>query len=438
MRPSRRDLLLQSAALLGAPRFAFGQGTGGADAKHLIVVFAEGGWDVTYGLDPKLSCIATDGGPCAIQGPELDEDRSNPDDREAVQTFGSIPVVVNDVKRPNVRAFFERWHGRSHVVNGVWTGSIAHDPCRTRLLTGTPDGTHADLATIAGYTFGGALPLGSVDLSGWSIAGPLASSTGRLGFHSQIAALIDDGSSFRAPAGVGFEYPLFDLDPTDEASVETFVRSRVDALRSRFSDGGGRNDRVLDDLLVSMDRGDRFRDRSQEILASLRLGIETSFTEQLGMAVDLIEAGLCHAVTIDTREEWDTHSANVTQHTSYDRTFAGLSALLADLEGRAMLDQVVVAVISEMTRTPLRNSADGKDHWGHTSAMLLGAVRGDATSGRTTELLESEPMNLATGEVDPNGELCKYDNLCAGILELAGVDPGDWLPGVQPFRGASA
>lgn len=431
--PTRREMLLSTAALLGAPRFAFGAGAASGGAKHLIVVFAEGGWDVTYCLDPKLSCVDPTGGPCTIQGPEVDETNA-PDDREAVETFGGIPIVVNDAKRPAVRSFFQKWHSRVHVVNGVWTGSIAHDPCRTRILTGSPDGAHADLATIAGYTHGATLPLGSVDLSGWSIAGPLASSTGRIGFQSQIAALLGDGAQFRSPGS--YTYPMFEMDPTDEDSVEAFVRSRADKLRARFSDGGGHNDRALDDLLVSLDRGDRFRAQADDILASLTIGAETSLQQQLGIAVDLVESRLCHAVSVDTREEWDTHDLNLLQHTSYERTFRGLQSLMDDLEARGMLDDVVVAVMSEMTRTPLRNAGGGKDHWGHTSLMLMGAVRGDTTSGGTDDLLESLPMSLSTGEVDPNGALCKYDNACAGILELVGVDPERWLPGVVPFLGA--
>lgn len=433
MRLNRRDLLLAAAGLLGAPRIVMGEGSA-RPTRHLLVVFAEGGWDVTYCMDPKLSC-ASQGGDCSIQGPEWDESPTNGLDREAVETFGDIPIMVNDQKRPAVRAFFQKWHRRVHVVNGVWTGSIAHEPCRTRVLTGTADGKRPDMATIAGYTHGARLPLGAIDLSGWSIVGPLASSTGRIGFNSQIAALIGDGAQFRSATRL-FDYPLFEMDPQDEASVDAFVRRRAEMMRERFSDGGGHNDRAIDDLLTSMDRGERFRSRSAQILKSLRIGTETNFVQQLGIAVDLLEGGLCHTVTVDTREEWDTHDANINQHSAYDRTFTGLKMLMDDLERRNMLDKVVVAVLSEMTRTPLRNQAGGKDHWGHTSALLMGAVRGDAVSGSTDGLLESRPMALSTGEPTDAGELCKYDNLCAGLLELVGVDPGDWLPGVVPFRGA--
>jgi hypothetical protein len=429
MRPHRRELLLSAAALLGAPRFAFGQGTG-AGAKKLIVVFAEGGWDVTFCLDPKLSCG------CDIQGPEVDENRSVPDDREAVRTFGNIPIVVNDVKRAGVTSFFEKWYQRCHVVNGIWTGSIAHEPCRVRILTGTADGTRPDVATIAGYTHGSALPLGSVDLSGWSMAGPLASSTGRIGYQSQIAALLDPSTHYDAPPEASYDYPLFRLQAQDDAAVEAFVRSRAEALRARFGDQGGRNDRAIDDLLISLDRGERFKAQAADILSDLQIGVEASLDQQIAMAVQLVQNEMCQAVTLETRQEWDTHSVNFGQHAAYDQTFRGLSLLMDLLSQNGLLDQVVVAVLSEMTRTPLLNAAGGKDHWGHTSALLMGAVRGNAVSGGTSQLLESRPMDLETGAVKDSGALCKYDDLCAGLLELVDVDPQQWLPGVVPFRGA--
>lgn len=423
--------MLAAAGALGAPRIALGQAT---PDKHLIVVYLEGGWDVTFCLDPKLSC--SQGGTCAVEGPEADEDPSNPQDREAVETFGNLPIVVNRFKRPSTRAFFETWHERCHVVNGIWTGSIAHVPCRYRMLTGLPDGRSPDMATIAGYVHGKALPLGAVDLSGWSIVGDLASSTGRIGYRSQLTSLVDGGPVLRAPDALDYDYPLFTMADPDEDAVEAFVRARAQRMRERFADGGGRNDRALDDLLTSLDRGDRFRAESASILSSLQIGTQASFSSQIDIALDLVEHGLCHAVTIDSREAWDTHDLNVQQHDMYERVFRGLGGLMRDLEERGLLDRVVVAVVSEMTRTPQRNQALGKDHWAHTSALLMGAVRGDAVSGATDDLVESVEVDLETGAPDAGGQLNKYDNFCAGLLELVGVDPGEWLPGVVPFRGA--
>lgn len=441
MKPNRRSLLLSAAAALGAPRVVLGQSgstpTGNPNAKKLIVVFAEGGWDVTACMDPKLSCD------CDIQGPEVDEDRNIADDVEAVRTFGEIPIVVNDYKRPAVSAFFDRWHGRTHIVNGIWTGSIAHDPCRYRILTGTPDGTRADLPTIVGFTHGGARPLGAIDLSGWSLSGPLAASTGRIGFNSQITTLLDGGKPYSVPSDSPFStYPLFEMNPDDEAGVEDFLRRRADRFRGRFEDGAG-NDHTVDNFVVSLDRSIRFRDATRvtqgedSIFSGLGVGGRPGFVEQLGIATDLLEAGLCHTVMVDSREDWDTHDTNSFQHTWYERLFVGLDDLMSELDSRNLMDDVVVAVISEMTRTPQLNASGGKDHWGHTSAMLLGAVRGNAVSGGTDGLLESQTVDLETGQVSEQGELNKYDNFVAGLLEMLDVDPSDWLPAdVQPFRAA--
>jgi len=432
---SRREWLMGTAALAGAatlPRSSRGQAGTKGDAKHLIVVYAEGGWDVTFCLDPKLSCSG-----CSIEGPEVDESPLEAEDREAVQTFGQIPIVVNDLKRPAVRFFFDRWYERIHVINGIWTGSIAHDPCRYRLLTGTPVGTSPDAASIAGATHGDTLPLGSVDLSGWGISGPLAASSGRIGANSQIAALLDGGANFTAPAASGLVYPLFRASAGDDAAIDAFLQERADQLRERFGDGS-RNDSRIDDLLEANERQQRFRGRADEALKFLEVGTQASFHQQIDMAVDLIDAGVCQTVTLDTRDDWDTHEANAAQHHHWDGLFVGLGRLMRALDERGLLDTTVVAVLSEMTRTPLRNASTGKDHWGHTSAMLMGAVRGNAVSGGTDHLLESLPIDLETGALFPGGELNKYDNVVAGILELTGVDPEPWLPGSKPFRGAHA
>jgi hypothetical protein len=432
----RRRFLLSAAATLGIPGVTFARGNAVAGDKNLIVVIAVGGWDVTFCFDPKLSCSQPDGSACFIEGPEVDQVQADPDDREAVQTFGNIPVVVNPVKRPAVAEFFEAWHPHSHVVNGIWTGSIAHDPCRYRLLTGTPDGTKPDLATITGFTNGGSRPLGSVDLSGWSISGPLAASSGRVGHNSQIKTLLDPDTHFNAPPARPYSYPLFQPDGSDASAIDAYVAERAATLRARFGGMGGRTDQSLDHLVDSLDRSQRFASQASGILDSLKLGQESKFLDQLDMAVDLIDQQVCRAVTVDTTYDWDTHDINDLQHGFFNGLFSGLSHLMEQLEAKGLLENTVVAVISEMTRTPLRNASTGKDHWGHTSAMLLGAVQGNRVSGATDHYLESQTVDLATGEPDEAGDYNKYDNFCAGLLELVDVDPEEWLPAVTPFRGA--
>ena len=199
------------------------------------------------------------------------------------------------------------------------------------------------------------------------------------------------------------------------------------------------NDQRLGDFGVSLDRAARFRQEGSDIISSLSLGTVASLATQTQMAANLLADGLCRAVTIDSRKDWDTHDTNVQQHGHYEALFTGLDTLMQSLQARGILDKTLVCVLSEMTRTPKLNGAAGKDHWGHTSALLLGAgVRGNTLVGGTDDNLESLPVDYMTGELDSAGALNKYENLAAGVLEMLDVDPEEWLPGVEPYRGATA
>ena len=419
---SRRNFMLGSAAagLVGTQALA----STNSKAEYLVVVVAEGGWDVTFTFDPKYDVTN-------IEGPEVD----SPD--EDLETHGGIVIASNPVLRPNVSSFFAKWHSNACVVNGVWMGSIAHDPCRYRILTGTPDVTRPDLATIMGFKTGGTLPLGSVDLSGWSITGALAASTGRIGANSQIKALIDPATHFTAPPGSPISYPLFATNTVDQDAVAQFLKARTETLRDVRGYDESKNDRLLDDLVISSDRGRRFREQSVGILDALTLGNGAGFDKQVEIGVQLLQGGLCKAITVDSKQDWDSHENNAGQHGMFNSLFSGLDGLMTSLQNAGMLDKTLVVVLSEMTRSPLLNAANGKDHWGHGSALFLGGcVRGSTQLGATDDLLESRRVDLQSGALSDTGDLNKYDNLAAGILEMVDVDPGEWLPGVVPFRGA--
>lgn len=417
-----------AAATLGPSALA-ATGTGSAP-KYLITVVAEGGWDVTFCFDPKYS----EG---SIDGPEAGMVDPTYMNAEGPETFGGITIASNELMRPSASAFFEKWHDRTCVVNGVWMGSIAHDPCRFRILTGTPFGTKPDVATITGYQRGGELPLGSVDLSGWSLTGKLAASAGRIGTNSQIKPLIDPSTHFNASDNLGFNYPLYSRTDEDRVAVAEYIRKRTESLRQGRGLDNGHNDQRLDDLLASVDRASRFSEQSVGIIDDLTLGSKASMSTQASMAAALLAEGLCRTVTLDSRKDWDSHDNNDQQHGFFEGLFVGLEDLMVALEDRGILDETLVCVVSEMTRTPALNGANGKDHWGHTSALLIGAgVRGSTQLGATDDKLESVHVDFESGEPDPAGQFNKYENLLAGLLERLDVDPEEWLPGVEPYRGA--
>ncbi len=415
-----------TAASLLSP---FARAAGGPTAPKLVVVFADGAWDTTYGIDPKL-------GVASIAGPEVHEDPNNPEDRESVQTFSGIPVMVNDFKRPSVARFFEQAGADSVVMNGIAMGTIGHDVAKVRMVTaGNPRTALPDLAVIAGATHGLGLPLGSIDMSGLSRAGFLAATTGRIGLSNQLRLLVDRTAFL--PASNGFEGLVQWSAETEDANrVAETLRARGERLRvGRDADAESRA--RFDAWGESFDRATRLKEEGVDVLSQLEVGDEPSTARSVGIAVDLLEGGLCHAVFTATPRTWDTHTGSTIQHTSYEDLFSALTTLHGSLRDRGMLESTLVLVLSEFTRTPLYNDEGGKDHWPNGSALMFGGgLSGGRVLGGSSDLLEALPVDYETGALDDGGIPCSYENFVAGMLELLDVDPAEWLPGVAPFRGA--
>jgi hypothetical protein len=107
------------------------------------------------------------------------------------------------------------------------------------------------------------------------------------------------------------------------------------------------------------------------------------------LARRLIEAGT-RFVTVSSGG-WDTHTKN----------FAGLKkllppldqafpALVADLQERGLLDSTLVVWMTDFGRTPIINSAAGRDHWSSASVLCMAGA--------------GTPGGLVLGETDDIGE----------------------------------
>lgn len=430
-RLSRRHLLaglggLGLGAALGPLRIravqpAYAQGT--VPPRNLIVVWANGGWDTTFALDPKLDVQE-------IEGPEA----ADPDGNEDTATYGTNMVVgVNHVTRPSIRTFFDNWGDRCSILNGISTGSVAHDPSRMRILTGEGAPGRADISVIAGSIHGASRPLGSIDMSGYSIAGPLGATAGRIGVNSQLKALTNPSAAFQAPADLGRSYPLFEASSDQRSSVQAILDARVERLRA-LRGGVEANDKKLDDLVESALRAERLMADGRSTIDQLELGKSPGYLGSLPLAVDFISRGVCSSVFVDTSSRWDTHTGNASQHELHEDLFYGLDALAQLLDDAGRWDDTVVLVLSEMTRTPKVNASFGKDHWPYTSALVFGAgVKPGFSFGGTNNLLEARKMDFATGEPTENGAILEYDGFAASVLALLDVDPVPWFGDLPLF-----
>jgi uncharacterized protein (DUF1501 family) len=194
----------------------------------------------------------------------------------------------------------------------------------------------------------------------------------------------------------------------------------------------------MDAFVKSLDRAGMLRDFAAKNGGFGMQAYTPDIGVQIGVGTSALQQQLSFAVMMET-QNWDTHADNAKQGSLADSLYAGLLSLGQKLEALGLLDDTVILVFSEMGRTPKLNSAAGKDHWPVTSALVFGAgVAGGKVFGATDDQLGARSIDLATGAVDPGGVQLQTGNLIAGVLELVGVDPSSYLPGLEPFHAIHA
>jgi len=193
---------------------------------------------------------------------------------------------------------------------------------------------------------------------------------------------------------------------------------------------------------------DRHRQRAFDVLTSPRLksvfDLETEeprlrdrygrtlFGQSALIGRRLIEEGArfvnvtwdCYAERLKLQYEcWDLHERNCAILRDYnlpyfDQTY---SALMEDLDSRGLLDETLVAVLSDMGRTPKINARGGRDHWTFCySVLLAGAgIRGGTVYGASDSqaaFVKDHPVSTA--------------DVCATIYEALGIDPETLVPDI--------
>jgi hypothetical protein len=113
---------------------------------------------------------------------------------------------------------------------------------------------------------------------------------------------------------------------------------------------------------------------------------------------------------------WDTHGQNFNALRArllpqLDQT---LSALIADLDDRGLLDSTVVYCAGEFGRTPRINQNSGRDHWARSMAVVLAG--GGFQRGYAHGTTDVQGMAPAT---DP----CTPDDVSSTIFDCLGLDP---------------
>ena len=417
---NRRDFLQfsgLSGVALGAGLVPFQSLASSQSDLNFVFVFNSGGWDPTRVFANCFEQRAVD--------MELDSGLSN---------IGDLRWV-DHVDRPSVTNFFERYHSRSVIFNGLLVPSVAHGNCRRLMMTGTSNDGASDWAAIIAGGASMELALPQMVLSGPSYPGQHGVSVTRAGTGGQLDALLSGDV----------------LDWSDQLTERPPVRAedRMDSYLVRRAAAAvdsanlPRAKELYEAYEASLVRGVELKDL-QDVINWSAGG---SLAAQGNLAGQLLNLGISRTVMMNHGGSgWDSHQNNdQTQSQSWESLFGGLVDTadrfdtLPGRNGGSLLDETVFVVMSEMGRTPALNNGEGKDHWPYTSALVMGpGLTGGRVIGATDDFYYGERIDMESGELDRNGQDLTVSNLGATLLAVAGVDPGDYLPGVAPITGLLA
>jgi hypothetical protein len=253
---------------------------------------------------------------------------------------------------------------------------------------------------------------------------------------------ISESRPYLAPGTKQGGYPgyLFLGEPTigDAVLSRGMTLDRLDSRRTLLQQLDGQLRRA--DATLAQASFDRTQQRAFSLLTSSKLKSafdlsrvnpkvrdrygRTLFGNSSLIARQLLESGV-RLVTVawewylgyvkDDRG-WDTHenNFNILRNVllpNFDQT---LSALIEDLAHRGLLDETLVAVMSDFGRTPRINGAAGRDHWTYCySALLFGAgIKAGTICGASDAqgaFVKDRPIRPA--------------DFCATLYECLGIDP---------------
>jgi hypothetical protein len=419
--PSRRDLL--RAGLCGM----FGWGLG--DLLRLRAVASSPGRE---GYNPARSCILIW---LAGGASHLDTFDPKPDAPADVRgEFRPIDTAVPGVQISEVFPTLARHLDRATLIRSLTSPEADHDRAAHHLLTGyrpSPALVYPSYGSVVAKTreaAPGMLPP--------YVALPDAPAFSSSGYLTPAYDPFEVGGDPNTP---GFR--VSNLTPPDRLTLDRLRRRRT---MVRTLDGFA-HDVSPTPLTASRDH---FSERAYELLtssaaqAAFRIGDEpayirdlygrTPFGQSCLLARRLIEAGVAF-VTLNDRGMgplgWDTHQQNfpTIKNTLAPPLDRGLSALLADLEARGLLDDTLVVMMGEFGRTPKINRNAGRDHHGRANCAVLAGA--------------GMPRGLVLGKTDPGGDSpadrpVTPADLAAALYEALGIDPNFQFqsPDGRPIR----
>jgi hypothetical protein len=343
---------------------------GRATAKHVIFLFMRGGMSHIDTLDPKpgqptagpTTAIPTraDGVQLGQYFPKLAEQM----DKACIVSSMSSKQGAHPQAQYLMRTSYELRGTIQHPSLGAWCQHMAgrHNP------------------TLPGHVVVG----GGADLPGAGFLPPE--------FQPLPIGSAEDGLQNAAlPPGVDderFQRRLQRLAELDRAFAEKHAQRGVQSYSKSYQEAVA--------LMRSSDL--TAFDLDLESAAMHASYGTTPFGSGCLLARRLVEHGVRYVEIMS--DGWDTHGDNFDRIGDLAPAIdQGLSALLADLDARGLLQKTLVVLASEFGRTPEIDQDLGRQHHPQAFSALLagGGVRGGQRYGRTDRegrLVETEPTSI--------------------------------------------
>ena len=407
---NRRSVLRSLLAATAATTPGFGLALAGGSAyrgKFLVSVQADGGWDPTSFCDPKEN---VPGEPVINHWAERDE----------VRRAGNIdyaPFAGNE-------AFFEKYHSRMLVINGVDAQTNSHTAGIVHNWSGRISEGYPTTTALFAAVNGSGLSMGYLTFGGFSKTGSLTRFT-RL---DRLDTLLNIAAPEALPGGG----PYF--DEYDWGRLEHFRETRAGHLvgeegllpRARWNRG------LFQSALDSVEGLSDYVAVLPPELAGPEFGpadAHSTLRRQVQLAVLAFRTGV--AVSADLwLGGFDTHGYHDTAH---EWLLGNLTDAVDDLweyaEQHGVAEDLIVVIGSDFGRTNHYNSQDGKDHWPYGSFVVMEKNQPSWTNrvvGETDELHHAYNIEPATlervGDNDPNGTHIYPKHVHKALRKYLGIE----------------
>ena len=422
-------------------------------ARYLLYVHFDGGWDLLLGLDPRDPADFPDAD-APLTGVETAYTRLPP-------RFSRAPLNAGAFSLGPCAAPLLPWAERLAVVRGLDMGTLTHEVGRRYLNTARPPaGISAQGVSISSYAAAllegeHLIPHLAHRFESYHLDLPSEASALSVASVDHLQYLLQEtlGLPTNTPAHVRGALNRY-WSKQAEAYEARWREAGVGALSASSSLAGADVDALRKTLalrqraraLVTASLHEQFQFNEPahaELRARYGLTPQQLDTPsgRAALAAQALKTGLSRVVSFTLADGLDTHDGQwAADHSArLEAGFDALAKLLNDLSespapdgaGGSLLDQTMVVVTSEFSRTPRLNARGGRDHHLANAALLIGGgVRGAQTFGETSpRFMGPLKVDLTTGRADPNGAPLRPQELMITALHALGLEPPQQVRG---------